>query len=78
MTAPTRSSPRTSSARWRNTARICADTSTGLRSPCAVRMRTMPGASTNSYGARVARASSSERPMKRFTDTTVFNGSSAC
>ena len=48
ITAPTRSSPSESSARWRKVARICADTSTGLFTPATVFSCTMPGVSWKS------------------------------
>ena len=77
-TAPKSSPPRLSSARARSAWRISADTCTGERSPAAVSIPTMPGASTNRYGsAPYLATSATPRPMNRFTDAMVLAGSSA-
>ena len=77
MTAPKILPCRESSARSLSTLRISAETSTGLFTPATVRICSMPGASTKSYGAfSMCAASFTPRPMKRFTETMVFFGSS--
>jgi hypothetical protein len=48
ITAPLKLPPKESSARVRSTFRISAEISTGLFTPAAARICTMPGASTKS------------------------------